>query len=98
MVPAGVRGTKIVTQTRDKEYDQREAEPTTRGGGRFGRGRFSRRKRVIDRGGAGTEIVREIMVCPKCAEKYAEEEAARQAAAAALVVESPPEMADAATE
>lgn len=76
VVPAGTRATKIVTQTRRKEYQPREAEPTSRGG-RFGRGRFSRRRRVIDRGGEGTEIVREIMVCPKCAAEF-ERQAAEQ--------------------
>jgi len=70
VVPAGTPAHKIVTQTREKEYAQREAAPDNRR--RFGR-RF-RRSRIIDPGGHGHEIVREIMVCPECAEQLAQQE------------------------
>ena len=67
VVPAGTRSTKIVVQTREREYESRGPDPSER---RF-RGPRPRR-RDYDRGGHGTEIVREIMVCPKCAEEMGE--------------------------
>lgn len=83
VVPAGTRSNKIVTQTRSKVYESRGPDPSERRG-RYPRGRGRPKKKEYDRGGTGTEIVREIMVCPKCAEELnAEIERERQAALAA---------------
>lgn len=69
VVPPGTRTHKVVVQTRAKEYAARE-KPSSRGGGGFrGRGRFQKRK-PMDPGGEGHEIVRELTVCPACAEQY----------------------------
>jgi len=65
IVPAGVRSNKIVVQIRRKEYAARGPDPSERR--RYPRGRGPRKKQKYDRGGAGHEIVREIMVCPECA-------------------------------
>ncbi|HID23259.1 MAG TPA: hypothetical protein EYP14_12770 [Planctomycetaceae bacterium] len=68
VVPSGVRSQKLIVKTREKTYAAREPAPKA--------GRYSRRrnrhksKQVYDRGGHGREIVRELTVCPMCAEKY----------------------------
>jgi hypothetical protein len=78
VVKPGIRETKVVTETRQKTYE-------ARGGGREtfrGRrpiGRRARRQQSFDKGGHGTEIVREISVCPKCAEQFRAEAEAQQA-------------------
>ncbi len=89
VVPAGIRSHKIVLQTRTREYESRGPDPSERR--RFSRGRGPRtKKQKYDRGGHGTEIVREIMVCPKCAQEHAEQEAAAAAAASdAAMLETP---------
>jgi hypothetical protein len=89
VAPAKTRGQKIVVQTRPKTYNPRGVDPRERRFGR-GRGKPTKKKEGYDKGGVGTEIVREIMVCPRCAESMnAEAAAAAEAeAAAALVVET----------
>ena len=67
VVPAGTRTHKVVVQTRAREYAARDDSPQ-RGGPR-GRGR-NMKKKSYDRGGEGQEIVRELTVCPTCAEQY----------------------------
>lgn len=77
VVPAGVREHKIVVETRPKRYEARgSSRETFRGPRHRGPiGRRARRQRSFDKGGEGTEIVREISVCPKCAENHAAEAA-----------------------
>lgn len=84
IVPAGTRSSKIVVQSRPRTYEPRGADPRERG--RFGRGRRkpTKKKAEYDKGGVGTEIVREIMVCPTCAETHHAEAAAEAARIAAL--------------
>ena len=83
VVPAGTRSSKIIVETRAKEYAPRGADPSERRR-RFPRGRGPRKKQKYDRGGTGREIVREKMVCPKCAESMSAEIAAAAAEAAAV--------------
>lgn len=85
IVPAGTRSQKVVVQTRQKTYEPRGADPRERGRWGRGRGRGTKKKQNYDKGGQGTEIVREIMVCPACAEKHAAEAQAATEAAAALI-------------
>lgn len=47
------------------------------------RGRRVRKRKPYDKGGKGTEIVRELSVCPACAEELNAELAAEAAAQAA---------------
>lgn len=68
VVPAGVRSQRIVIETRAKEYSPRNQKPERRSWGRRGRPVY---RRVYDKGGHGHEIVREVSVCPECAEQYA---------------------------
>ncbi len=69
VVPAGVRETKVVVETRPREYEARGGgRENFRPRGRGPMGRRARRQRVFDKGGTGWEIVREVSVCPKCAE------------------------------
>jgi hypothetical protein len=75
VVPAGVRSTRIVVTTRPKVYAARgPSRPPARGPRRF-----LERPPPQDKGGEGREIIRELMVCPKCA---AEREASLRVAAA----------------
>jgi hypothetical protein len=68
VVPANVRTHKIVVATRPKTYEPRGQDPSERRGrSRFQRGRRIRKRKPYDKGGQGTEIVRELSVCPKCA-------------------------------
>lgn len=84
VVPAGTREHKVVVETRSKVYEARggggreffRAGPRNRGP----IGRRARRQRAFDKGGQGTEIVREIALCPKCAADHAAEAAAAAAA------------------
>lgn len=73
VVPAGTRSTKVVTATRARVYEARGQDPRERRGGpRTFRGRRGPRKRKpYDKGGEGTEIVRELSVCPSCAAERA---------------------------
>ena len=72
IVPSGTRSHKIVVQTRKKIYEPRGTDPRERR--RWGRGRGrTKKKQTFDKGGQGTEIVREIMVCPRCAESHGQE-------------------------
>ena len=72
IVPAGTRSTKVVVATRQKIYEPRGQDPRERRGGRSFRGRRGPRKRSpTTRGGTGTEIVRELSVCPSCAAERA---------------------------
>ncbi len=71
VMPPGTRTHKLIVQTRAKKYEPRE-KPQSRGGGGFrGRGGRPTRRRLMDPGGEGREIVRELSVCAECAEKYA---------------------------
>jgi len=67
VVPKGIRSQKLVTQTRPRNYESRHLKSDE------GRRSFRKfRPRGIpkfDKGGVGTEIVQELMVCPQCAEK-----------------------------
>ena len=94
VVPAGTRSTKVVLVTREKVYGERGGggHAATRGGfrKRGGGGRRNTPKKNYDKGGVGTEIVREAMACPRCAEdhqrKLDQEAAAANAAAEAAIV------------
>lgn len=69
VVPAGTRSSKIILVTRNKTYDERGSNPAGRGG--FARrGRAPAPKKNFDKGGEGEEIVREVTVCPQCAEYH----------------------------
>jgi hypothetical protein len=73
IVPAGTRATKLVVATRERIYEARGQDPRERRGGRTFRGRRGpRKKKPYDKGGTGTEIVRELAVCPKCAAEHAD--------------------------
>jgi hypothetical protein len=67
VVPSGTSAHQLVVQQRAKEYPSR-SQPSAGGRSRFA-GRFER-ERTVDRGGEGQEIVRELKVCPACAEQY----------------------------
>lgn len=69
VVPPNTRSTKIVVATRSRTYEPRGQDPRERRGGpRSFRGRRGPRKRKpYDKGGEGSEIVRELSVCPGCA-------------------------------
>ena len=84
VVPAKQRSTKIVLKTRPRTYNQR-GEIAREFRGRFPRRGMPRKQPEYDKGGVGSEIVQEAMVCPKCAEKFAAEQ---QAAAEAVAVTS----------
>lgn len=96
VVPAGTRSTKVVLVTREKIYGERGGggHAAARGGFRKRGGggrRNSTPKKDYDKGGQGTEIVREAMACPRCAEDHQrqldqETAAAAAAAEAALVM------------
>lgn len=88
VVAPGIRTTRIVVETRDKTYEprgSRERDRVRRFGRKMDASRKARRRQVFDKGGRGTEIVREIVACPKCALEVtaARAEAAAQAEAAA---------------
>lgn len=64
VVPPNTPATRLVVETREKEY------PTTADRGPRGKKpRLNRYQQPADIGGKGTEIVREIVVCPACARK-----------------------------
>jgi hypothetical protein len=68
VVPSGTRATKLVVATRERTYESRGQDPRERRGARPFRGRRGpRKKKPYDKGGQGTEIVRELSVCPACA-------------------------------
>ena len=82
IVPANVRAHKIVVATRPKTYEPRGQDPSERRGRpRFQRGRRIRKRKPYDKGGQGTEIVRELAVCPKCAAELVAEPPATVGAA-----------------
>jgi len=69
IVASGIRSHKLVVQTREKTYTAREPE---RPQGRYARRKNRHKKKQnYDRGGHGYETVRELTVCPSCAEKFA---------------------------
>lgn len=80
IVPAGVRATKVTVATRPRVYEPRGQDPSERRGRtRFQRGRRVRKRKPYDKGGQGTEIVRELSLCPRCAADFAvAEEAAAE--------------------
>ena len=59
VVPPNTKANSIIVQRRPVSYEERSAEVQ----GRRGRART----RIIDRGGDGHEIIRELKVCPTCA-------------------------------
>ncbi|REJ72797.1 MAG: hypothetical protein DWQ34_13815 [Planctomycetota bacterium] len=90
IVPAGRRSIKVVLKTRPRTYAPRGSERQERYRG-F-RGRRPRKTTPYDKGGVGTEIVQEAMVCQSCAEEQQakqQAEAAAQAANAPVAVETP---------
>lgn len=71
--PPKTRTSRIVVKTRPKEYESRGPDPSERR--RFSRTRGRRPSRKeYDKGGEGHEIVRELVVCPKCAAKFQDPE------------------------
>lgn len=87
VVPAGVRTNKVVVASRPRVYEPRGQDPSERRGRvRFQRGRRVKKRKSYDKGGQGTEIVRELSVCPKCAAEFA---AAAEAAAESERASSP---------
>ncbi|MCA9077438.1 MAG: hypothetical protein KDA93_20595 [Planctomycetaceae bacterium] len=87
IVPAGTRTNKVVVATRPRIYEPRGQDPSERRGrSRFVRGRRVRKRKPYDKGGAGTEIVRELSVCPACAAELNAEIAAEAAAQSAPVL------------
>jgi len=74
IVPQGIRAHKLVVKTRQKNYAPRGTKPVERRNWRQ-RGRVKRRQ-VYDKGGEGTEIVRELAICPDCATKHQMEQEA----------------------
>lgn len=73
VVPAGVRVNKVVVASRPRVYEPRGQDPNERRGRmRFQRGRRVKKRKPYDKGGEGTEIVRELSVCPRCAADFAE--------------------------
>jgi hypothetical protein len=70
VVPQGVRSQKIVVQTRSRQYAARGSRPME---WRPNRGRRGPpvRTQPYDKGGEGTEIVKELQVCPNCAREHA---------------------------
>jgi len=89
VVPAGTRSTKVILVTREKTYGERGGggPAATRGGfrKRGGGGRNKTPKKNYDKGGQGTEIVREAMACPRCAEDHQRELDQKAAVAAATL-------------
>ena len=81
VVPAKQRSTKIVLKTRPRTYNQR-GEVAREFRGRFPRRGMPRKVPEYDKGGVGSEIVQEAMVCPKCAATFAAEQEAQSALAA----------------
>ncbi len=82
IVPAGTRTNKVIVATRPRTYEPRGQDPSERRGrGRFVRGKRVRKRKPYDKGGAGSEIVRELSVCPRCAEEMNAEIAAQAAVA-----------------
>jgi hypothetical protein len=71
IVPARTPATKIVLQTRPRTYEPRGGDRNERRGFRGRRG--PRKRPPFDKGGVGTEIVREASVCPRCAANAAAE-------------------------
>jgi hypothetical protein len=63
VVKPGTPTRNIIVQERTREYPERSEPISTRAAGRW------QRHRTIDKGGAGHEIVRELKVCPACAEE-----------------------------
>lgn len=70
LVPKGVRSHRLVIKTRPKSYSSRGADTTQ---GRRWQSKFKPKTRSnYDKGGKGTEIVQELMVCPTCAKQHAD--------------------------
>ena len=69
VAPKGTRGQKLVISTRPKTYAAQES-PAMRFR-RSPRGFRPREYTPRDKGGEGSEIVQEILVCPKCAAERA---------------------------
>jgi hypothetical protein len=90
LVPKGVRSHRLVIKTRPKSYSSRGSDMTT---GRRWQSKFKpKTKANYDKGGKGTEIVQELMVCPACAKQHADTQAKTQAEIqAATPVEIPVE-------
>lgn len=67
VVPKSTRSHRIIVQTRARNYDPRRLKSDE--GRKTFRKMRTRGKPNFDKGGVGTEIVQELMVCPQCAEK-----------------------------
>ena len=65
----------VVVETRDREYPNRPKANKVRTG--------RKTNQVNDPGGTGTEIVKEVALCPECAKAVEDREALQQAAEAA---------------
>lgn len=66
LVPRGTRAIRLVVESRAKVYASRGQRRDEGRGFRPRFGGFDRQPH--DKGGEGHEIVRELIVCPKCAE------------------------------
>jgi hypothetical protein len=87
VVPSSTRTTKLVVATRERVYEARGQDPRERRGPRTFRGRRGpRKKKPYDKGGQGTEIVRELSVCPSCAIAHADTPPQHQESATTLDV------------
>ena len=64
-VQPGIKKINVVVASRERVYEP--SVPDSGNRGRFGRGRSGRRRKAVDNGGTGTEIVTEQSVCPTCA-------------------------------
>jgi hypothetical protein len=63
VVPPGVSAVKRVVEFRERSYPVRQLTSS-----RPGKSKGRRGRRPDDPGGDGREIVRELLVCPSCAE------------------------------
>jgi hypothetical protein len=89
VIAAGIRVNRVTVETREKTYESRgnrERERVRRGGRRVVLGRKARRRQIFDKGGRGNEIVKEISVCPDCAQQHKQAAAEAAAALAAVAV------------
>ena len=62
LVPPGTVSKKVVVETREVNYPRRAAANRPKPGD-------SKRERRDDPGGRGSEIVREVIACPRCASR-----------------------------
>ncbi len=70
--PPRTRCQKVVTETRPAEYPSRPKAQSRRVG--------RKGKSLDDPGGAGYEIAKEVLACPKCAQEFLAKQAEAEAA------------------